>query len=149
MAGLKDGVGMGLPATRIATSARLQERSRQTLNVSRGFVKIDGLLCVHPEVRRSAEGRAEPQRHLGRYGAPAVDDAVHDLDIALQVVGQNPLAQPERDEKLFTENLSGGCRLAAAQAVTHLHTSVVIPDVDVNRTGDPPLVVDPDAMEAK
>lgn len=90
-----------------ATSARLQERSRQTLNVPGGLEEIDGLLRVHPEVRRSPKGRAESQRHLGRHGAPAVDDAVHDLDVALQVVGQDPLAQAERDEELLAENFPG------------------------------------------
>ncbi len=90
-----------------ATSAGLQERCRQILNVPGGLVEIDGLLRVHPEVRRSPEGRTEPQRHLGRHSAAAVDDAVHDLDVAPQVARQNLLAQPERDEELLAENFPG------------------------------------------
>ena|ERR671912_464291 len=82
------------------------------VHVALGVPEIVSGLHVEPEHRAVAEELAEPDRRLGRYGMPLVDDAVEHLPRDAESLNIYHHAHAMRQEHSFAKDLAKELGLA-------------------------------------
>ena len=70
-------------------------------------MEVDGPLRVEPELRSGPERRTELERHLRGHRGSSIHDAVDDLDVTSDVIGELLLRHRQGLEKLFSQDLAG------------------------------------------
>jgi len=119
-------------------------------------VDLHRLLGVQPEVWRSLESRCEFKGHGRSKGRSAVDQAIDDLYIAVNMIGQVFLGHPERPKVFFPEDLARGCwqsfhlnhdvSLFLCSAMVVLDPHLLRSEPSPNERNSP-LIIDSDAMK--
>ncbi len=70
-------------------------------------MEINSALSIEPEARGCSESRTELERHFRGHGNPSIHDAIDNLDVTANVVGELFLRHAEGLEKLLPQDFTG------------------------------------------